>query len=131
MGARSASVIGRSFDIDVLADECRLRHERSYPKVTDSFGQPALRITHDWTEYDRKAVEYFMKIKRQIANEMGVLESWEDSPTPAYHVTTHDVGLHRMGWDPAQSVVDQRRPVAAVPVEGDEPVLADLLLLRE
>jgi gluconate 2-dehydrogenase alpha chain len=76
------------------------------PKVTDSFGQPALRITHDWTEYDRKAVEYFMKIKRQIASEMGVLESWEDSPTPAYHVTTHDVGLHRMGLDPAQSVVD-------------------------
>jgi gluconate 2-dehydrogenase alpha chain len=47
-----------------------------------------------------------MKIKRQIAKEMGVLESWEDSPTPAYHVTTHDVGLHRMGWDPALSVVD-------------------------
>ena len=47
-----------------------------------------------------------MKIKRQIAKEMGVLESWEDSPAPAYHVTTHDVGLHRMGWDPDQSVVD-------------------------
>ena len=47
-----------------------------------------------------------MKIKRQIAKEMGMVESWEDSPTPAYHVTTHDVGLHRMGWDPSQSVVD-------------------------
>ncbi len=28
-------------DIDVLADECRLRHERSYPKVTDA--SPMLR----------------------------------------------------------------------------------------
>jgi gluconate 2-dehydrogenase alpha chain len=76
------------------------------PKVKDAFSQPALRITHDWTDYDIKAAEYFMKIKRQIAKEMGVLESWEDSPAPAYHVTTHDVGLHRMGLDPAQSVVD-------------------------
>jgi gluconate 2-dehydrogenase alpha chain len=76
------------------------------PKVKDAFGQPALRITHDWTDYDIKGVKYFMKIKRQIAKEMGVLESWEDSPAPAYHVTTHDVGLHRMGWDPTQSVVD-------------------------
>ena len=76
------------------------------PKIKDSFGQPTLRITHDWTDHDCKSVEYFMKIKRQIAKEMGVLESWEDVPAPAYHVTTHDVGLHRMGWDPAQSVVD-------------------------
>jgi gluconate 2-dehydrogenase alpha chain len=76
------------------------------PKVKDLLGQPALRITHDWTDHDRKAVEYFMKIKRRIAQEMGMLETWEDSPTPAYHVTTHDVGLHRMGLDPTQSVVD-------------------------
>ncbi|WP_047151300.1 GMC family oxidoreductase [Aneurinibacillus tyrosinisolvens] len=76
------------------------------PKIKDKFGQPALRITHDWTEYDRKAVEFFMKIKRQIAQEMGMLEWWEDSPAPAYHITVHDVGTHRMGWDPTSSVVN-------------------------
>ncbi|PLR82308.1 GMC family oxidoreductase [Bacillus canaveralius] len=76
------------------------------PKVKDPFGQPALRITHDWTEYDRKTVEYFMKIKRQLAREMGMKDWWEDSPTPNYHVTVHDTGTHRMGWDPAASVVN-------------------------
>ncbi|MUG70995.1 GMC family oxidoreductase [Paenibacillus validus] len=75
------------------------------PVVKDQFGQPALRITHDWTEYDKKTVEYFMKIKRQIAQEMGMSEWWEDSPAPAYHVSVHDVGTHRMGWDPNSSVV--------------------------
>jgi gluconate 2-dehydrogenase alpha chain len=75
--------------------------------ITDAFGQPALRITHEWTEYDRKAVQYFMQFKRQLAEELGMLECWEDSPTPAYHVTVHDAGTHRMGDDPRTSVVDR------------------------
>jgi gluconate 2-dehydrogenase alpha chain len=74
------------------------------PTVTDSFGQPALRITHDWSDYDRRSAEYFFRIKRQIAQEMGMVEWWEDSPTPNYHVTVHDAGLHRMGEDAATSV---------------------------
>ncbi|MED1205555.1 GMC family oxidoreductase [Heyndrickxia acidicola] len=76
------------------------------PTVKDKFGQPAMRITHDWTDYDRKTVEYFMKIKRQIAKEMGISEHWEDVPAPTYHVTVHDTGTHRMGWDPNNSVVN-------------------------
>ncbi len=76
------------------------------PAVKDPFGQPALRITHSWTDYDAKSVEYFMKIKRKIAQEMGMIEWWEDAPKPNYHVSVHDVGTHRMGWDPASSVVD-------------------------
>lgn len=76
------------------------------PTVKDKFGQPALRITHDWTDYDRKTAKYFMKIKREIAQEMGMVEWWEDSPTPAYHVSVHDTGTHRMGWNPAESVVN-------------------------
>jgi len=76
------------------------------PKVKDKFGQPALRLTHDWADHDRKAVEFMMKIKRAIGQEMGVIQAWEDPPTPPYHVTTHDVGTHRMGLDPALSVVD-------------------------
>jgi gluconate 2-dehydrogenase alpha chain len=47
-----------------------------------------------------------MKIKRQIAEEMGMTEWWEDAPKPNYHVTVHDVGTHRMGLDPAMSVVN-------------------------
>lgn len=77
------------------------------PTVTDQFGQPALRITHDWTELDRKSVEYFMKVKRRIGEEMGMVDFWEDPPDPRYHVSVHDVGTHRMGEDPTSSVVNR------------------------
>jgi gluconate 2-dehydrogenase alpha chain len=77
------------------------------PTITDQFGQPALRITHDWTELDRKSVEYFMKVKRRIGEEMGIVDSWEDRPDPSYHVSVHDVGTHRMGEDPNNSVVNR------------------------
>ncbi|NRF95905.1 GMC family oxidoreductase [Paenibacillus frigoriresistens] len=76
------------------------------PTVKDKYGQPSLRITHEWTDYDKKSVEYFSKIKTKIAIEIGMTEWWEDSATPAYHVSVHDVGTHRMGWDPHSSVVD-------------------------
>lgn len=74
------------------------------PVVKDPFGQPALRITHEWTEHDRRHAEYFMKVKRRIAGEMGMTDWWEDSLTPNYHVTVHDSGVHRMGEDPRTSV---------------------------
>jgi gluconate 2-dehydrogenase alpha chain len=74
------------------------------PIITDGFGQPALRITHDWTDHDRRAAEHSFRLKRSIAEEMGMTEWWEDSPTPDYHVTVHDAGMHRMGEDPAASV---------------------------
>ena len=74
------------------------------PIVKDRFGQPVLRITHDWADHDRRAALYFFEIKRRIALEMGMTRWWEDSPTPAYHVTVHDAGLHRMGEDPGKSV---------------------------
>jgi gluconate 2-dehydrogenase alpha chain len=77
------------------------------PVVKDPFGFPALRVTHDWTDYDRRAAEYFLKIKRRIAEEMGLVSYWEDSPTPHYHLSTHEVGTHRMGDDPRTSVVDR------------------------
>ena len=74
------------------------------PVVKDNFGQPALRITHDWTDFDRRHALYFMKVKRRLAKEMGMTDWWEDSLTPNYHVTVHDSGLTRMGQDPATSV---------------------------
>jgi gluconate 2-dehydrogenase alpha chain len=76
------------------------------PNVTDPHGLPALRITHDWDDHDARSVEYFSGIKRRIAEEMGVQESWEHDSRPFYHLSTHETGLHRMGEDPATSVVD-------------------------
>lgn len=76
------------------------------PHYMDSFGQPALRITHDWAEHDRAALGYFEGMKRQICEQMGASQFWSEPSPPPYHLSTHEVGTHRMGEDPAQSVVD-------------------------
>lgn len=76
------------------------------PTVRDPWGVPALRITHEWDDVDAASVEYFGRIKEQIAREMGATEYWVHSSKPFYHLSTHEVGIHRMGHDPASSVVD-------------------------
>ncbi|HEX8860345.1 MAG TPA: GMC family oxidoreductase [Actinomycetes bacterium] len=77
------------------------------PQVKDAFGQPVLRITHDWVGRDVRDVEYIQGIKRTIAEEMKMTSSWEAPSAPPYHVSTHEVGTYRMGDDPAASVVDR------------------------
>jgi gluconate 2-dehydrogenase alpha chain len=76
------------------------------PRRKDPWGQPALRMTHGWGEHDERAVEFLLGIKRKIAREMGLTTWWEETTKPAYHLSTHEVGTHRMGEDPATSVVD-------------------------
>lgn len=76
------------------------------PHVKDPFGRPVLRITHDWDDVDLRTVAFLSRIKHRIADEMGVLDRWEDAAPPPYHMSTHDVGVHRMGEDPAKSVTD-------------------------
>ena len=49
---------------------------------------------------------YFRRVKQNIAKEMGITEFWEEPSPPPYHLSTHEVGTHRMGLDPRQSVVD-------------------------
>lgn len=76
------------------------------PAIKDPFGQPALRMTHEWGAADRRAVDFLLGIKRRIANEMGLVSCWEEENSPDYHLSTHEVGTHRMGEDPTSSVVD-------------------------
>jgi gluconate 2-dehydrogenase alpha chain len=76
------------------------------PQITDPYGLPVVRVTHDWDDIDVRTVEYLTDIKLRIADEMGVLERWHDPARPPYHLSTHDVGVHRMGEDPAASVTD-------------------------
>ena len=77
------------------------------PKVKDPWGQPALRITHDWDDNDRKAALWNNQIKHGIAREMGATKTWEAPLLPPYHVTTHEMGTHAMGENPSDSVVDR------------------------
>lgn len=76
------------------------------PTIKDRWGQPALRITHDWDDHDANSVTLMGRYKERIAREMGAKDYWMDSPRPPYHLSTHDVGVHRMGEDPATSVTD-------------------------
>jgi gluconate 2-dehydrogenase alpha chain len=76
------------------------------PDHRDRFGQPALRITHDWAEHDVAALRYFERVKREICREMGALQFWTEPLPPPYHLSTHEVGTHRMGEDRSTSVVD-------------------------
>lgn len=76
------------------------------PNFTDRFGQPALRITHEWASHELNALAFFGKVKREIAQEMGMREWWEEPSPPPYHLSTHECGTHRMGEDPDASVVD-------------------------
>ena len=77
------------------------------PKVKDPWGQPALRITHDWDDNDRKAALWNNQVKHGIAREMGATKTWEAPLLPPYHVTTHEMGTHAMGENPNDSVVDR------------------------
>lgn len=74
------------------------------PKVKDRFGQPAMRMTHDWREEDKRSVEFRLTIKRRIAR--ALLIRGEEPLAPLYHLSTHEVGVTRMGEDPKTSVVD-------------------------
>jgi gluconate 2-dehydrogenase alpha chain len=76
------------------------------PNVKDKHGQPALRMTHGWGEADQRGVEFLLKQKRKIAREMNLKTCWEETTAPEYHLSTHEVGTHRMGEDPERSVVD-------------------------
>ena len=95
----------------MFSQQASLPTEANYvdldPKVKDPWGQPALRITHDWDENDRKAALWLNEIKRTIAREMGATKTWEAPLLPPYHITTHEMGTHIMGEDPASSVVDR------------------------
>jgi len=85
-------------------------HPRHYcdldPVVKDRWGQPALRITHEWEDHDANAVTLLGRYKQRIAREMGATSYWTDPSRPPYHLSTHDVGVHRMGENPATSVTD-------------------------
>ena len=76
------------------------------PNIKDRYGLPALRMTHEWRDHDVRSLNYFSGVKKRVAKEMGLRDYWEEPNPPAYHLSTHEVGTHRMGLDPATSVVD-------------------------
>lgn len=77
------------------------------PTVKDSWGLPALRITHDWTDDDLAGSIFFTDKLMAIAREMGAKQVWHTPYLPDWHISVHDVGTTRMGDNPRTSVVDR------------------------
>ena len=48
------------------------------PVVKDRWGQPAIRITHEWEDHDANSVALMGRYKERIAREMGATEFWMD-----------------------------------------------------
>jgi len=76
------------------------------PTVKDPWGQPALRITHDWGDHERASGKWINTVKHKIAREMGATKTWEAPILPPYHITTHEHGGHIIGDDPSESVTN-------------------------
>ena len=85
------------------------------PTAKDPWGQPALRITHDWGAHEHAGGLWVNKIKTEIAREMGAVQTWEAPLEPPYHITTHEHGGHVMGDDPSDSVVNSYAQSHEVP----------------
>jgi len=85
------------------------------PTVRDPWGQPVLRITHDWGDHEQASGEWINKIKHKIALEMGATKTWEAPILPPYHVTTHEHGGHVIGDDPSDSVTNKYSQSHEVP----------------
>ncbi|MGH7747988.1 MAG: GMC oxidoreductase, partial [Candidatus Dormibacteria bacterium] len=97
--------------IGMYTQTASLPHEGSFvdldPDVRDAFGLPALRITHDWTENEISAVRWLNEKKTTVFRAMGAEVMWSAPEAPPYHVSTHEVGITRMGDDPKRSVVNR------------------------
>jgi choline dehydrogenase-like flavoprotein len=72
------------------------------PKLADYFGSPAPSITHRIGGYEKRGIDEGTRVARAILVELGAKEIRVSGPG----VTAHQMGTHRMGTDPATSVVD-------------------------
>ncbi len=91
-------------------------NEHSYceldPEVTDQWGIPVLRFHWQWSDYEYLQVKHMQETFREIIDAMGG-EVWSPMPTKeqGYGIATggriiHELGVVRMGRDPATSVLN-------------------------
>ena len=83
------------------------------PKVVDRWGIPVLRFSWKWSDHEHKQVKHMQETFRALIAEMG---GQVFSPMPSaesgYGIATggsiiHELGVTRMGNDPANSVVNK------------------------
>ena len=72
------------------------------PKAVDYFGNPAPRVTPAVQTYEREGLREAQGIAREILRAMDAV----DIAAGPLQFSGHQIGTHRMGLDPASSVVD-------------------------
>jgi choline dehydrogenase-like flavoprotein len=76
------------------------------PKMKDSLGRPAIRVTYQDHPDDLKLAAFLQDRAVEILEAAGARKIWRDPITPQ-NIGTHLLGTCRMGDDPKTSVVDR------------------------
>jgi choline dehydrogenase-like flavoprotein len=76
------------------------------PKLKDSLGRPAIRVTYEDHPDDLKLAAFLQDRAMELLGAAGAAKSWRE-PIEVQNIGTHLLGTARMGDDPKTSVVDR------------------------
>ena len=76
------------------------------PKLKDSLGRPALRVTYEDHPDDLKLAAFLQDRAMELIGAAGATKSWRE-PIEVQNIGTHLLGTARMGDDPKTAVVDR------------------------
>jgi choline dehydrogenase-like flavoprotein len=111
----------RQIRLGFLFEQLPSPHNRvTLDRRTDGLGLPRPRIHYDVDDYTRRGMAAARSTASQAFAMLGAAEATAYEPTDpgyvtidgqgfTYHGSGHNVGTHRMGDDPATSVVDDRQ----------------------
>jgi choline dehydrogenase-like flavoprotein len=90
------------------------------PNTVDRWGIPVLRFHFRWTDHEHRQVKHMHETFRAIIQEMGGTPLGQMPSAPSYGISRggsiiHELGVTRMGDDPATSVVNTRCQAHDVP----------------
>jgi choline dehydrogenase-like flavoprotein len=113
LGQRVKAEFGRTLGIRIYAEQLpdNSNTVTLSTGVTDYFGNPAPHITYGIGPYERAALEGAREVAVKILAALGA----EGIRSGALGYAAHQLGTHRMGSDPAQSVVDANLRAHDVP----------------
>jgi choline dehydrogenase-like flavoprotein len=113
LGQRVKTEFGRTLGIRIYAEQLPIAANTVTldAGVTDYFGNPVPHITYGIGPYERAALKEAEEVAAKILATLGA----EDIRSGPLGYAAHQLGTHRMGSDPAQSVVNANLRAHDVP----------------